>query len=76
MPIAVEAKPQHIRALSRVGGLFHEKFFRIGQGFLTVLSAGPEKHTDFLRGTLGFQLLHTFCYKAAQNETQISFLPG
>ena len=75
MPIAVEAKPQHIRALSRVGGLFHEKFFRIGQGFL-IFCAGPEKHTDFLRGPLGFHLLHTLCYRTAQNETQISFLTG
>ena len=46
------------------------------QGFLIVLSAGPGKHIDFLRGPLGYQLLHTLCYKATQNETQISFLPG
>ena len=51
------------------------KIFHLRQGFLIVLSAGPEKHIDFLRGPLGFQLLHTLCYRAAQNETQISFLP-
>ena len=34
---------------------------KIFQGFLIILSAGPEKHIDFLRGPVVFQLLHTLC---------------
>ena len=46
------------------------------QGFLTVLIAVPEKHDDFLWGLLSFQLYIACGKKVAQNEVQISYIPG